>query len=159
MKKILLLIVVAMAFVACENKQPKKTAEQLIVERIEKMKEISTKGIEDYIKRNLSSDPDYGKIIETSGVTLNDSVYSGTMRIAVKNVFGGTQQKDGCVFYVCREKDKYYVRVWETQVDFYLQLDSDKLKYIGGETKINQLKTYKYVINNGEQIKKDNLQR
>lgn len=159
MKKILLLMAVALAFASCGDKQPKMTAEELIVERIDKMKEISTKGIENYIKKHISSDPDYGKIIETSGVTLNDTVYSGTMRIAFKNVLGGTQQKGDCVFYVCREKDMYYVKVWETQVDFYLQLDSDKLKYIGGETKINQLKTYKYVINNGEQIKKDNLQR
>lgn len=117
-----------MLLFSCGDKQPQKTPEQIKAERIALFKQKAIVSIENYLKRNVSSDPDYGRVIETSNTSVNDSVFCGNMRIAVKNVFGAVQQKDGCLFCVCKKDGTLFLMVWDNSTDFQVEYS---MKYGG----------------------------
>lgn len=120
MRKTLSLLA-ALLLISCGSKESQKTPEQIKAENIAAFKAKAVTGIENYLKRNVSSDPDYGRVIETSNTSVNDSVYCGNMRIAVKNVFGAVQQKDGCAFCVCKKENTLYLMVWDSSIDFQVR--------------------------------------
>jgi len=148
-------ILITLALLSCGGKQPKKTPKQIKAEKIAAFKQKAVDGIESYLKRNVSSDPDYARILEVSDTTLNDSLYSGYMRVAVKNVFGAVQQLDGYLFCVCRKDSSYYIGLWEGHVDFIGKYKISKS--MKGENiewaDVPDKPTYDYVVEHGTLIK------
>lgn len=154
MRKILSLIAIVLLFVSCGSKQPQKTPEQIKAESIAAFKQKATNSIENYLKRNISSDPDYGRVIETSETSVNDSMYIGHMRVAIKNVFGAVQQKDGCIFCFCKKGNSYFLKLWDSNADFafdYGYSSSGQIDLQSRGARPSPL-LYKFVVEHGEEI-------
>ena len=122
MKKILMFmaIMIAMVFVAsCSSKPkvPEKTPAQLRADSIAKVKKDSIAKVANFkkfslnsltrlLKRQISSDPDYGKVLESSDLILSDSIYLANCRVAVKNKYGAIEQDYGIYLLMCKKKKK-----------------------------------------------------
>lgn len=109
-----MMVAVAVA-ISCSGKPkvPEKTPEQLradsvakaksdSVARVADFKTFSLDSFEKFLKRQISSDPDYGKLLESSDLILSDSIYLAKCRAAVKNDFGAVEQFDDAYLLVCK---------------------------------------------------------
>lgn len=119
MKKILsvMAILIAVVFVtSCGSKPktPEKTPKQLredsvakaksdSVEKVANFKKFSLDCLTKLLKRKISSDPDYGRVLDTEDLIVSDSIYLANCRIAVKNDFGAVQQDDRLYLLVCKD--------------------------------------------------------
>lgn len=112
----LFLAVITAGVMSCKESKPTKSAEEIIADSIAQAEKDSIKSITDfkkesvliierYIKRNISSDPDYGKVLETTDKILNDSMYFALSRIVLKNKYGAVEQYSDIWFLFCR-RDK-----------------------------------------------------
>lgn len=124
MRKILfslLLAVITVGVISCKENKPTKSAEEIRADSIAQAKKDSIKSIADFkkesiatierlVKRNVSSDPDFGKVLETKDKILNDSIYFAVARVVWKNQFGAKVQHDEYWFAFCR-RDKKDVRM------------------------------------------------
>lgn len=120
MKKILfslLLAVITVGVMSCKENKPTKSAEEIKADSIAQAKKDSIKSIADFkkesiaiidkhLKRNVSCDPDFGKVLETKDKILNDSIYFAVARVVWKNQFGATMQHDEFWFAFCRRDKK-----------------------------------------------------
>lgn len=122
MKKILMFmaIMIAMVFVASCSSKPKvseKTPAQLRADSIAKVKKDSVAKIDNFkkfslnsltrlLKRQISSDPDYGKVLESSDLILSDSIYLANCRVAVKNKYGAVEQDEDIYLLMCKNTPK-----------------------------------------------------
>lgn len=126
MKKTILSMLLAVMTVglilSCKEKKPVKTDAELRADSIRKAKQDSIFSvanfkkesiatIEKFIKKKFSSDPDFGKVVETDDKILNDSIYFAKSRIVIKNDFGAKQQYTNVWFVFCRRKknDPHFV--------------------------------------------------
>ena len=128
MKKILLFMTafaVAMCMVSCdsfENKAKKqKSPEDIYAEKVIKFKTQAILGIEKYLKREVSVNPEIGEVIDTKDKILNDSLIFCEARILVQNVFGAKQQGDA-LFAVGKKDGKLYMRCWDNDIDFEIEM-------------------------------------
>lgn len=112
----LFLAVITAGVMSCKESKPTKSAEEIKADSIAQAEKDSIKSITDfkkesvsiierYIKRNISSDPDYGKVLETTDKILNDSMYFALSRIVLKNKYGAVEQYSDIWFLFCR-RDK-----------------------------------------------------
>lgn len=144
-------MMVCISYVSCGGEKPQKTAEQTKAEQLAEFKQIVISAIENHLKRDVSSDPDYGRIVETKRTILNDSVFCGEMRIAIKNVFGAVQQKDGCIFYACKKNNILYMQLWDSHFKLQFDIYDGNVNWNGANLK--DPKIYNYVLEYGKQIK------
>lgn len=122
MKKVLMFmaIMIAVVFVtSCGSKPkiPEKTPAQLRADSIAKVKKDSVAKIDNFkkfslnsltrlLKRQISSDPDYGKVLESSDLILSDSIYLANCRVAVKNKYGAVEQDEDIYLLMCKNAPK-----------------------------------------------------
>lgn len=121
MKKILsiLAIMIAVVVASCSNKPkiPEKTPAQLRADSIAKVRKDSIAKVDNFkkfslnsltklLKRQISSDPDYGRVLNTKDLIVSDSIYLANCRIAVKNKYGAIEQDDGIYLLMCKNVPK-----------------------------------------------------
>lgn len=117
----LLLAVIAVGVTSCKESKPVKTEAELKADSIAQAKKDSIKSIADFkkesiatmnkfIKRKISSDPEFGEVLETKDKILNDSIYFAVSRIVWKNKYGAKEQHDEFWFAFCR-RNKNDVRM------------------------------------------------
>lgn len=151
MKRIIFLIAVMTLLLSCGNKQPQKTPEQIKAEELSAFRQKAVIGLEKYLKRHFSADPDYGRVLELSDTTLNDSLFRGEMRFAIKNPFGAVQQFEGYLFCICKKDSTMYLGLWDSYPKYmgdYMVargMAGDEKAY----TDIPQEPTYEFVVKHG----------
>ncbi|RGW45011.1 hypothetical protein DWV76_00395 [Segatella copri] len=122
MKKVLMFmaIMIAVGFVSScsiKPKVPEKTPAQLRADSIAKVKKDSIAKVANFkkfslnsltrlLKRQISSDPDYGKVLESSDLILSDSIYLANCRVAVKNKYGAVEQDEDIYLLMCKNAPK-----------------------------------------------------
>ncbi len=93
-----------------------KQAKQDSILSVENFKKESIATIEELLKKKISSDPNFGKVLETDDNILNDSIYFTKSRIVIKNDFGAEWQYDDFWFAFCRRtKDEPHMLYWTTE--------------------------------------------
>lgn len=113
----LFLAVITAGVMSCKESKPTKSAEEIKADSIAQAKKDSIKSITDFkkgsiaildkfLKRKVSSDPDFGKVLETKDKILNDSIYFAVARVVWKNQFGAKVQHDELWFAFCRRNKK-----------------------------------------------------
>lgn len=109
-------IIIAVVFVSScsiKPKAPEKTPAQLRADSIAKVKKDSIAKVADFkkfswnslarlLKRQISSDPDYGKVLGSSDLILSDSIYLANCRVAVKNDYGAVEQIEDIYLLMCK---------------------------------------------------------
>lgn len=123
MKKILsflLLAVITVGVVSCKGKVQNKTTAKTeqhpqgdSMSVAAQFKNQTISNMERYIKRWVSSDPDFGRVINTYDVVLNDTFYFARYRVVYLNDYGAKKQYDNLWSVFCR-RDTSDVRalVW-----------------------------------------------
>lgn len=121
MKKILsiLAIMIAVVVASCSSKPkiPEKTPAQLRADSIAKVKKDSIAKVanfkkmafdatEKFLKNCVSKDPEYGKILSHTDLVETDTFFLSRCKIAVKNVFGATEQESNVYILACTDKNK-----------------------------------------------------
>ena len=109
MKMVIMFLILAVIAVgvtsSCKESKPVKTAAELKADSITQAEKDSVKSIADFkkgsiatinkfIKRKVSSDPEFGEVLETEDKILNDSIYFAVSRIVWKNRYGAKEQHD-----------------------------------------------------------------
>lgn len=123
MRNILFLLLLAV-LVACGggSKQEQSTAKQdtidsAIMKAVERdhLKKKAIEGLTRYLKRQVSSDPDYAEVRGTDDFVSDDSIYFAKARIVVMNRYGAKEQYDDLLFCVCRRDTSHYMIVWPNE--------------------------------------------
>lgn len=122
MKKILLLIAVIMMVVcmtSCNSNANKSTQTKIgkytptHEDTLQSFKAKALDGLTRYLKNNVSSDPDFGKVLKTEKYVLNDSLYFARAKVLIMNQYGAKQQYNDLYFAFAKgHDDKYYIIVW-----------------------------------------------
>ena len=132
MKKVIMffiLAVITVGVMSCKESKPAKTAAELKADSIAQAKKDSVKSIADFkkesiatmnkvIKRKISSDPEFGEVLETKDKILNDSIYFAVSRIVWKNKYGAKEQHDEFLFAFCRRDKKDVRMIYWTNSDY-----------------------------------------
>lgn len=122
--------------VSCGSKQSQKSPEQLradsirMADSIKAARPITLKnkaidGLTRYLKKQISSDPEVGKVLDVKDGYLSDSLFFSKAKVMVKNRYGANEQYDNLWFCVCRKDDNYYMIVWAD--DEYCQRGLDNI--------------------------------
>ena len=122
MKKILLFMVVLMVatcMVSCNSNTNKPTQAKMgkyaptHKDTLQLFKAKALDGLTRYLKSNVSSDPDFGKVLKTEKHVLNDSLYFARAKVLIMNQYGAKQQYNDLYFAFAKGHDgKYYMIVW-----------------------------------------------
>jgi len=123
MKNILLLLS-ASALIACAAScRHGKAAEEIKADSIRiadsikaarpaALKNAALDGLTRYLKKQVSSDPDVGEVLQTEDVIVSDTLYFAKAKTLVSNRFGAKEQYGDLWFCVCEKSSRYYMIVW-----------------------------------------------